>query len=186
MAYQIPESEPREWIAGDSWKWNKTLPDFPAGDGWQLSYYFRGQMDYDAVWASDVTSPVGEDGYEVRIDEANTCLPRGAYTLWGRVTDGTDVHTVVERKINVIASPEAAVSEKSFNATCLDAIEARIAGTVLTAEQKRVKINGREIERFDDPSALDQLRAHYQHLVQLERNPNARLTHAGRMTRPGR
>ena len=181
MAYQIPESEPREWIAGDSWKWNKTLPDFPAGAGWQLSYYFRGETDYDADWASDVTSPTGEDGYEVRIDESNTGLAPGAYTLWGRVTDGTDVHTAVEIKINVISSPETAVDSKTFNATCLDAVEARITGTALSTEQKRIKINGREIERFE-MGELEQLRAHYQHLVQLERNPNARLTHAARMT----
>ncbi len=182
MGYQIPETEPQEWIAGDSWKWNKTLPDFLAGDGWQLSYYFRGETDYDADWASDVTAD--GDTFQVRIDETNTGLAPGAYTLWGRVTDGTDVHTAVEKKINVISSPETAVDAKSFNATCLAAVEARITGTALSTEQKRIKINGREIERYE-MGELENLRAHYQNLVQLERNPNARLYHGARFTRPG-
>ena len=183
MTYQIPVTEPTEWIAGDSWKWDKTLPDFPAGDGWQLTYYFRGETDYDADWGSDVTSPTGEDGYEVRIDEANTALPPGAYRLYGRVTDGTDVHTAVELKINVVANPATAVNAKSFNARQLAAIEARMESRALTQEQRRVKINGREIE-FATEDELKVAHAHYQFMVQLERDPNARLTHAARFTKP--
>lgn len=38
----IPETEPTEIIAGDTLRWNKTLTDYPADDGWVLKYSLRG------------------------------------------------------------------------------------------------------------------------------------------------
>lgn len=181
MAPTIPITEPRQFVAGDTWKWDKTLSDFPAGDGWQLSYYFRGETDLDADWGTEVTSPSGSDGYEVRIDEAKTTLPPGPYILWGRVTDGTDVFTPVERKITIVANPATAVGAKSFNQQVLDAIETIMLGGTLTTGQKRIKIHGREIENFT-PAEYESLKNQYTINVALEENPSARLEHAGRFT----
>ena len=183
LTFEIPQTEPQKFFAGDSWKWDKMLAQFPASDGWQLSYTFRGETDLVAAWGTEVTSPAGEDGFEIRIDESKTTLPPGPYRLYGRVTDGTDVHTPIERKINILANPATAVGAKSFNQTQLDAIEARIAARTLTQEQKSVQINGRSVT-FADEDELKLARAHYQLLVQLERNPNVRLSHAGRFKRP--
>jgi hypothetical protein len=181
LASPTPTTEPHQLFAGDSWKWDKTLANYPASDGWQLSYAFRGETDYDAEWGTEVTSPSGSDGFEIRIPSADTDLPPGAYKLYGRVTDGTEVETPIEVKLNILANPATAVGSKSFNATVLAAIESAISGTVLTAQQKRVRINGREIENFD-PEDLEKWHAHYKHLVEIERNPTARLSQAGRFT----
>ncbi len=183
MSFEIPTTEPHKLIAGDSWQWDKTLGAYPASDGWELSYKFRGETDYDAAWGDTVTSPVGEDGFEIRITPADTGLPPGPYKLWGSVTDGTDVFTPIELKLNILANPVTAVGAKSFNQTQLDAIEARIASQVLTGEQKSVQINGRSVE-FLDPRDLEKWRGHYNTLVQLEKNPNARLSSAAVMRRP--
>ena len=183
LTFEIPQTEPQKLFAGDSWKWDKMLAQFPASDGWQLSYAFRGETDYDAAWGTEVTSPSGEDGFEIRIDESNTDLPPGAYKLYGRVADGTDVHTPIELKINILANPATAVDAKSFSQTQLEAIEARIAARTLTQEQKSVRINGRAIE-FADEDELKVARAHYKYLVELEKNPSGRLSHAARFTRP--
>lgn len=40
MAAQIPEQEPTTVTAGDTVKWTRSFSDFPAGDGWVLSYSF--------------------------------------------------------------------------------------------------------------------------------------------------
>ena len=104
MSFEIPNTEPHKLIAGNSWQWDKTLASYPASDGWELSYQFRGETDYAAVFGSEVTSPSGEDGFEIRIVPANTTLTPGPYILWGTVTDGTDVFTPVELKLNVLAN----------------------------------------------------------------------------------
>ena len=67
--------------------------------------------------------------------------------------------------------------------TQLEAIEARIAARTLTQEQKSVRINGRSID-FADEDELKVARAHYKYLVELEKNPSGRLSHAARFTRP--
>jgi len=182
LAPTIPITEPLQFIAGDSWQWDKTLPDFPASDGWELSYKFRGETDYDADWGDDVTSPAGEEGFEVRIPPADTIgiLP-GPYTLWGEVTDGTDDYTPIEWKVNILPDPKTAVNAKSFNQTVLDAIRATISGGALTDNQKSVTIHGRSIESFEIED-LENLKAEYTILVALDKNPRARLSTAGRFT----
>lgn len=183
MAFEIPNTEPHKLIAGNSWQWDKTLAQFPASAGWQLSYKFRGETDYDAVWGAEVTSPTGEDGYETRIVPANSGLTPGPYVLWGEVTDGTDVFTPIELKLNILPDPKTAVNAKSFNQTQLDAIETSIATGVLTAAQKSITINGRGIQTLE-PKELEGWRGYYKYLVELEKNPSARLSHAAVMRRP--
>ncbi len=177
MAKAIPTTEPLTFIAGDAWKWDKSFGDFPASDGWQLSYYFRGEQDYDADWASEVTA--NGDGFEIRILIANTDLIPGPYRLYAVVTDGTDTHTPVELRINVLANPASAINSPSFYQVQLDAIETAIAGKALTPEQKRVRINGREVEWWDH-TELEKWRAHYKLMVEIRRNPHARLQHGAR------
>ena len=181
MAPQIPITEPRQFVAGDTWKWDKTLADFPAGDGWQLSYSFRGETDLLVAWGVEVTSPSGEDGYEIRIDEAKTILPPGPYKLYGRLTDGTDVFTPIERKVTIVANPATVVGTKSFNQTIPDAIKATLSGGALTNAQKSVRIHGRSIDYYE-PEQLEALKAQYEINVALEENPGARLESAGRFT----
>lgn len=184
MAPTIPITEPLKFVAGASWQWDKVLPDFPAGDGWQLSYAFRGETDYDAAWADDVTSPTGEDGFEIRIPPADTAgINPGAYVLWGTVTDGTDTYTPIEWKVNVLPDPTTAVNAKSANQTILDAIEAAISGQWTDAQQKSISIHGRSIENFG-PEELEVQKAQYKIYVALEKNPQARLSSAGRFRNP--
>ena len=182
MAKAIPTTEPLVFVAGDAWKWDKSFGLFPASDGWQLSYYFRGESDYEALWGDDVTA--NGDGFEVRIPTADTGpLIPGPYRLYGRVTDGTDVHTPVELRTNVLADPTVAVNAKSFYQTQLDAIEAAIGGKALTPDQRRVRVNGREVEYWDH-TELERWRAHYKLMVELRRNPHARLEHGARFVNP--
>lgn len=174
MAAEIPTTEPTTLTAGDSWRWDKTLGDYPASAGWQLSYMFRGEEDLSVPWSTLVTAD--GDTFEVRIPAASTDLSPGPYRLFGRVTDGTDVFTVYNEVVAVQVNPATAVNQQSLNQRILAAIEAALEGQALTPEQKRTRVNGREIEYWE-PGELMKMRGHYELLVQIERNPDARIEH---------
>ena len=180
MGAQIPTTEPTVFTAETTWEWDKSFTDFPASDGWQLTYYFRNleaaASDLVAAWATEVTA--NGDGFEIRILFGSTGLPPGAYDLVGQITDGTKQHTPVNKRIRVLASADT-LGAKSHARIMLDAIETRQQSRVLTSEQRKVQVNGRLIEYATDVE-LETARAHWAYLVQLERNPNARLEHAAR------
>ena len=46
--------EPTEIVSGDPIEWRKSLDDYKAGDGWALTYYFRGRdTGFDATGTPD-------------------------------------------------------------------------------------------------------------------------------------
>jgi hypothetical protein len=56
----VPDVEPTTFTAGDTVKWTRTVADYPASDGWALSYSFRhetgdGRLDVNAVSVSSET-----------------------------------------------------------------------------------------------------------------------------------
>lgn len=185
LAYDIPTTEPANFIAGDSWKWDKSLGDYPAGDGWELYYRFVSESTDSAelVTTWGVGNMVAADGddFEVRIPKASTNLAPGSYTLYGYVDDGTDRHSVLKKRVIVQANPASVAGTKSLAKTMLDAIDARLEARVLTSEQRRIRINGRELEYATD-AELYKARSHWALMYELERNPNARLQGAARFT----
>ena len=51
MAVDIPENEPDTLRAGDTWKWTRTLADYPAS-AWTLKYRFKsaaGGFELEAI-----------------------------------------------------------------------------------------------------------------------------------------
>ncbi len=180
MAPSVPTIEPTAPVAGDSWKWDKTLTAYPAGEGWQLSYYVRGPIDIDIDWGTEVTA--SGDVFQVRVEETKTddLTAAGAYDLIGRVTDGTDTYTVVRCRINVQANPATAVNAKSLAVQMVEALDAALLANPESAGVVRVQINGRTIE-YGSPDEAQRARDRWNLQVEIERNPNARLTHAARM-----
>lgn len=181
MSVEIPNTEPVELRIGTSWDWNKTLGDFPASAGWQLTYYLRCKVaassDLTLAWGTKVTA--SGDEFQVRVDPADSAsLTAGAYELIGVVTDGSDTYTPIVKRLVVLPAATAS-GTKSHAQTMLDAIQARMQGRSLTQEQRRIQINSRSIEYADD-AELRKSYAYWQYIVQLEENPNARLKHHGR------
>lgn len=54
MAADIPTTEPRRIVAGDTLQWRIALTDYPAGEGWTLKYHaFNATSSFDIVSAAD-------------------------------------------------------------------------------------------------------------------------------------
>lgn len=87
---QTPTTEPASLQAGDTIRWQRLLPDYPASAGWVLSYrLINAQARIDIVAAAD------GDAHLVTIGAATSAAyEAGEYTTVAQVTRGTDRHTV--------------------------------------------------------------------------------------------
>lgn len=180
MAKDIPTGAPRVFTAGQTWEWDDTFGDFPASDGWELTYYFRSlsATDSDLTAAFDDQITANGDTFEVRIPFADTGLAAGAYDLVGEITDGTKKHLVYNRRVKILQAPGTAGSQSHARAM-LAAIEARMQSRVLTAEERSWKIGEKSLEYASDDE-LRSAHAHWKYMVALEDNPNPRIQHAAR------
>ena len=113
MAPSIPTAEPTEAVAGDSWAWDLYLPDYPASEGWEISYTVRGPTDLDIVWSTHVSA--NGDTYEVRVPASATDLTPSTYKLAGRATKGTEKKTFYAAAFTIRANPATAVNALSHH-----------------------------------------------------------------------
>ena len=73
MTLIVPTEEPAVIIAGDTLQWYRTdLPDYPADDGWVLTYNLRGASVIDIVAIT-----YQDKSFEVNVVAATTA----AYTI---------------------------------------------------------------------------------------------------------
>lgn len=170
----IPEatSEPVEITAGDSLRWSRSLPDFPAGSGWQLNYRLRGPANIDLAWGTVVSAD--GDAFDVEIPAATTAAwAAGDYWLFGWVTDGTDRVTIYDAQVAILANPATASGTydgRTHTQVVLDAIEAMIEGTA-SREEESVAVNfGGTVRQLSFFSREDLLKlySYYQRQRQAE------------------
>ena len=89
MAPTIPLGEPTTVAAGDTWLWQQVFPDYPASEGWSVSYRFRG--------ANVLDTAAGEVAYSgttatVTIAATNTAtLTPGTY-YWQAIATGSGTY----------------------------------------------------------------------------------------------
>lgn len=113
MAITIPDIEPTELRAGETWAWKRSYADYSA-TGWTLSYTLINAsakvsltataatggthlISVAAVSASGPPAVVGTDSYTA-----------GTYSVIGRVTDGTSVYSVYDGLITILPNLAAA------------------------------------------------------------------------------
>lgn len=168
MPHDVPDSEPTEIRAGESWQWDRTLSEHPPSDGWTLKYALRGPTD------GDITASTSDETYEIREAPGNTDFTPGHYRLVGYVQkesggEVTEREVIYEGTVHVLPNPITAVNSKTHAEKVYESITAMIEGTA-SKEQRRLRINGREIERISI-SELLRLRNVYADQVRMERHP---------------
>lgn len=102
MAPPIPTGEPEQLVAGDTWKWQRSVPDYPATDGWTLSYALRGAASIDFDATPDGTG----SGYTITVAAGKTAvLVEGTYewVAWVANTAG-ERYTVGSGRVAVLAN----------------------------------------------------------------------------------
>ncbi len=89
----IPTREPGFFTAGDTVKWTRSIPDYPASQGWTLKYFLRGPSALD-VSASQYNAT--EDYIVTIAASASATLTAGDYAWTAKVAsaDGSETYTV--------------------------------------------------------------------------------------------
>jgi hypothetical protein len=164
----LPEFEPDEIAVGETLEWRKTVPDFPPGDGWTLTYYFRG-----AGHGFDQAATPGGTGYKVTVaDTVTALLSPGKYYFEARVSQGSVEHVVARGEAQAVRSLKgmavtATLDDRTQAQRILDAIDAMVEGKA-SLDQQSYQIGTRQLARIPIPDLIA-LRARYARIVGRER-----------------
>ena len=144
---ETPTAEPSVVTAGDRIKWERELPDYPASDGWVLTYALR-----NAAGKIDIASTASGSKHVVNVapDIAPAWVP-GDYQGQGYVTKAAtnERYTVVRWSVRVLpnlAAQNGAYDSRAHAEKVLASIEAVIEKRA-TKDQEEYAINGRSLKR---------------------------------------
>lgn len=157
-----PTIEPASLNAGDTAKWIKTLEDYPAGDGWVLSYELvNAEQRYVFSASAD------GDRHLITVSAATTAgWAAGDYAWRARVTMSGEVFTVGSGRITINPVFSASTDARSHARRTLEAIEATLEGRASSATAE-YQIAGRSM-KYIPVAELLALKSHYQQLVRAE------------------
>ena len=163
---EIPTLEPTQITAADSVAWVRSIPAYPATEGWILHYVLlslgKPPITLDSTAA-------GAD-HQINVPAATTATWADADYRWtAYVTKGTDRKTLGSGQVRILPDPAAqtaAFDPRTENQKILDAITAVLAGE-LTNPLVKYKIAGREAERHSRMELL-KLQGIYKHRVAVE------------------
>lgn len=146
LSTEIPTSEPTILNAGDSWRWDKALADYPASDEWALSYVLLGAASFPIAGANRIT--VDGDGWQIRVPASATeNLAAGSYQLAGYVTKGEERFEIYRGRVTVAANLAVIADGRSTAERELAIVEAAIAGR-LTADLESYQVQGRAVNKI--------------------------------------
>lgn len=167
LAPSIPSSEPTVVNAGDTWQWDKSLQDFPASDGWTLSYSFVGPGT-----VADIVASGSGSRYEVRQSpNVSSAYTPGRYNWAAFVSRAAPAerHTVAQGVILVRPNLETATPGLTTDEAELVRLDAAIAELESSGKQE-VSIDGRSFKRAD-LAELKRQRGFTRARVRRARNP---------------
>lgn len=173
----LPTTEPASLYAGDTATWLKTLPDYPAGQGWVLFYELvNGQRRLHFTAAAQ-----GND-HLVNVAASDTAQwAPGQYDWRARVSRDSQVFTVATGRTAVQPSFAEAVDARSTARRTLEAIEAVLENRASSATAE-YQIAGRQLKYIPIPELLT-LRDRYRRDV---RDEEAAARMAAGLGHPGR
>jgi hypothetical protein len=145
----IPTKEPEAITAGDTVKWNISLPDYPASDSWQLSYYLRVPNKPPISLTSEITA--SGDVFAVVVPAATSEVwAPGSYKWAAFVTKGgeryqvgTGVMLIKPNLATTTPIDDRSHVQKVYEALCA-VIENRA-----TADDQSYTIGGRSLTRMN-------------------------------------
>ena len=121
----IPDNEPESARAGDTWKWTRSLSDYPA-PAWTLKYRFK-----NAAGGFEVVGSASGSDYAITVAAATTAVyAAGTYNWIAWVEGGSsEKYTVDSGVLEVLpeyrsGGAAVALDDRSHAKTMLDRIEA--------------------------------------------------------------
>ena len=123
----IPTNEPAELRAGDTWKWTRSLADYPAS-AWTLKYRFK-----SPTAGFEITATTSGNDYAITVAAATTAAyAAGTYTWIAWVEGGTAEKYTVDTGIMAVdadyrsGTATASLDDRSHARKTLAAIESWI------------------------------------------------------------
>ncbi len=121
--------EPIQLVAGDTLAFNRSLPDYPASQGWSLLYELRG----GAQPISFQSTPINGDAHSLSVDAATTATwLAGDYVLSGFAINGAERHRIYYASCpirpNAVAEP-GDVPKQTFTQKMIANLEAVMLGS---------------------------------------------------------
>ena len=155
MTAPIPTTEPTELRAGDTWKWTRSLADYPASSGWTLKYRYK-----NADGGFEIVASTSGADFSVSVAAAATTgYAAGTYSWTAWVEGGTSEKYTVDGGVCTVksdyraAAATVALDDRTHARKVLDAIESVIEGRA-SKDQERYMIAGRELWRTPIPTLL--------------------------------
>lgn len=143
MAATVSQIEPKELQAGNTLRFDKILADYPASEGWVVTYVLRSRLQ--AVDAITITTTANEDTHEVNVPAATTAnWTPGDYTMVGYVTLSPDRYEVFRQQFKIlpdIANTELPYDGRSYYERVLQQVRDVIENGVIR-EVIRYSFNG--------------------------------------------
>ena len=146
---EIPTQEPAVIAAGDTAKWRRSLPAYPASAGWTLSYTL-------VRAATRITFSASADGdlHLVNVPASTTTAwTAGTYTWRAQVSKAGEVYTISTGTLSIRPNFATATDGRSHARKVLDGIEAVIEGRA-TSEVGEYQIAGRSLKYIPIPELL--------------------------------
>jgi hypothetical protein len=159
MAAPILTVEPQWIYAGDTLLLTKSLADYPANDGWTLSYFFVS----DDGSGKSFTIPSTSNGTAFSISFNTTSVEVGKYQGRAKVVKSGQTFTVWAGTIEVLPSLESAGDNRTQARKTLDAIEAVILGRASSTIMESI-VEGTRLNRISHVDLL-KLRDRYKQIV---------------------
>lgn len=152
MTVQTPTQVPRQLIAGDTWAWERSLADYPAGT-YTAVWYFEG-----AAGSFSVTAGVNGAAHTGSVSAAASAAYGPGRYKWSlvatKVADSTRT-TAEDGRVEIVMDPAAAgrADRRTHARKVLDAIEAVIEGRA-SQDQQSYALSGRSLSRTPIPELL--------------------------------
>lgn len=161
-----PTIEPECLTAGDSHTWEITDSDYPASEGWAMSYAFR----RNGFPTLTISASGSGSTYTATLTTTNTNVLESGVWYWQRyVTKASERITRGSGRVEIeanFATADASFDPRSMVKRTLDAIESTLSDTA-SREERQLVVDGLSLE-VRDVGQLIQLRDKYHALYQQE------------------
>lgn len=165
MSSSIPTTEPASARAGDTWRWSRSLSDYPAPT-WSLTYTL-----FNAAGKVTIAASADDTDHLVDVAPAITAAyTAGRYDWVAHVSDGTDRHQVGAGSINVLPdlSTVSNYDGRTHARKVLDSLNAVIEGRATDEDLDTVATAIGDRSHQKRPEILMNWRKHYAALVASE------------------
>jgi hypothetical protein len=170
MSASIPSTEPISAVAGDTISWTKSIPDYPASDGWTLSYSLRLQLGAGAL---NITATPSGDNFSATITAAQSAVLTAGLWIWSAyVTLGGERHHIGKGQLTL--SPNLAAIDYSIDlrSSAKKALDNALAMWEAVKLGQTVMLNGRTYTQHNLKDLIlfvNQCKADYAQEVQKEK-----------------